>query len=63
MHLHTHICNEILQVENSQGHLISILIWLLENYKYLSSVATGDHDDFTSAFQQGSLFFRCTTQS
>lgn len=34
MHLHTHICNEILQVENSQEHFISVLIQLLENYKY-----------------------------
>lgn len=56
MHLHTYICNEILQVENSQGHFISILIWLLENYKYLSNVATGNQDDCTSAFQWGSLF-------
>lgn len=58
MHLHTHICNEILQVGNSQGHFISILIWLLENYKYLSNVATGDQDDCTSAFQWGSLFIQ-----
>lgn len=53
MHLHTHICNEILQVESSQGHFINILIWLLENYKYLSNVATGDQNDCTSAFHLG----------
>lgn len=42
--LHTHICNEILQVENSQEHFISVLIQLLENYKYKSNMATGDED-------------------
>lgn len=60
--LHTHICNEILQVENSQEHFISVLIQLLENYKYKSNMATGDEDGWIST-SQWSSFFRPSTLS